>query len=55
MLVKRENASGIIVSALSDAPLSVIMDIDDDPARTMQLLSARYASNRTVSRIAVQC
>ena len=30
------------------------MDVDDDPARMLQLLDSRYASNRTVSRIAVQ-
>ena len=54
VLAKREKASGIIISALGDAPLRVIIDIDDDPARMMQLLDARYASNRTVSRIAVQ-
>ena len=51
---KREKASGIIISALGDAPLRVVMDVDDDPARMLQLLDGRYASNRTVSRIAVQ-
>ena len=54
VLAKREMASGIIISALGNAPLRVVIDIDDDPARMMQLLDARYASNRTVSRIAVQ-
>ena len=54
VLAKREKVSGIIISALGDAPLRVVIDIDDDPARMMQLLDARYASNRTVSRIAIQ-
>lgn len=53
-LTKREKASGIIISALGDAPLRVVMEVDDDPQRMLQLLDARYASNRTVSRIAVQ-
>ena len=30
------------------------MDVDDDLRRMMELLYSRYASNRTVSRIAVQ-
>ena len=51
---KREKASGIIISALGDAPLRVVMDVDDDPSKMLNLLDARYASNRTVSRIAVQ-
>lgn len=49
-----EKASGMIISALGDAPLRVVLDADDDPARMLKLLDARYASNRTVSRIAVQ-
>lgn len=53
-LAKREKACGIIISALGDAPLRVVMDVDDDPRRMMELLDSRYASNRTVSRIAVQ-
>ncbi len=53
-MAKLEKASGIIISALGDAPLRVVIDVDDDPARMLQLLDARYASNRTVSRIAVQ-
>jgi len=53
-IAKREKASGIIISALGDAPLRVVLDVDDDPARMLALLDARYASNRTVSRIAVQ-
>jgi len=53
-MAKREKASGIIICALGDAPLRVVMEIDDDPARMLKLLDARYASNRTVSRIAVQ-
>lgn len=52
--VKREKASGIIISSLGDAPLRVVMDVDDDPVQMLKLLDSRYASNRTVSRIAVQ-
>lgn len=54
VLSKREKASGIIICALGDAPSRVVLDADDDPARMVQLLDARYASNRTVSRISVQ-
>ena len=53
-IVKREKASGIIISALGDAPLRVVIEAHDNPKRMLQLLDARYASNRTVSRIAVQ-
>lgn len=49
-----EKASGLIISALGDSPLRVVLDADDDPAKMLRLLDARYASNRTVSRIAVQ-
>lgn len=51
---KREKASGIIISALGDAPLRVVIEVDDNPSRMLALLDARYALNRTVSRIAVQ-
>ena len=51
---KKERASGIIISALGDAPLRVVVEAEDDPAKMIKLLDARYASNRTVSRIAVQ-
>ena len=51
---KMEKASGIIISALGDSPLRVVLEADDDPKRMLKLLDARYASNRTVSRIAVQ-
>ena len=44
----------IIISALGDAPLRVVMDVDDDPGKMFGLLDARYASNHTVSKIAVQ-
>lgn len=54
LLGKREKACAIIICALGDAPLRVVMDVDDNPARMLELLDARYASNRTVSRIAVQ-
>ena len=51
---KKEKASGIIISALGDAPLRVVIDAKDDPAKMIQLLDARYASNRTISCIGVQ-
>ena len=51
---KREKASGIIISGLGDAALRVVMEADEDPSRMLQLLDGRYASSRTVSRIAVQ-
>lgn len=53
-LEKLEKASAIIISTLGDAPLRVIMEADDDPSKMLRLLDARYASSRTVSRIAVQ-
>ena len=31
-----------------------MIEAEDDPAKMLRLLDARYASNRTVSRIAVQ-
>ena len=51
---KKEMASGIIISALGDAPLRVVVEVEDEPAQMIKLLDARYASNRTVSRIATQ-
>lgn len=51
---KLEKASGIIISALGDSPLRVVIDAQDDPRKMLQLLDGRYASKRTVSRIAVQ-
>lgn len=51
---KVEKASAIIILALGHAPLRVVMEAEDDLARMLQLLDARYASSRTVSRIAVQ-
>lgn len=36
-ITKRGKASGIIMSALGDAPLRVVMDVEDDPARMLQL------------------
>lgn len=53
-LHKLQKASGLIISALRDAPLHVVLDAEDDPARMMELLDSRYASSRRVSRIAVQ-
>lgn len=54
LIAKREKASGIIISSLGDSPLRVVIDADDDPAQMLKVLDSRYASNRTVSRIAVQ-
>lgn len=54
MTAKLEKASAMIISALGDSPLRVVADADGDPARMLMLLDTRYASNRTVSRIAVQ-
>lgn len=51
---KLEMAFGIIISSLEDAPLRVVFEVEDDPAHMFQLLYARYASSRTVSRVAVQ-
>lgn len=42
------------MSALSETLLRVVMDVDDDPKRMMELLDSRYACNRTVSCIAFQ-
>lgn len=53
-LAKHEKASGIIITALGDGPLRVVLEADDDSTRMLQLLDDRYASSRTVSRIAVQ-
>lgn len=33
VLAKRERACGIIISALGDAPIRVVMEIDEDPER----------------------
>lgn len=54
LITRTEKASGLIISALGNAPLRIVADVDGDSARMLQLLDARYASNRTVSRIAVQ-
>lgn len=53
-ILKAEMASGIIISALGDSPLRVVLDAGDNPKKMLKLLGARYASNRTVSRIATQ-
>lgn len=53
-MAKREKAFGLIVSPLGDAPLRVVLEADDDSTCVVTLLDRRYASNRTVSRIAVQ-
>lgn len=54
ILAKRVKACTFNICALGDAPLRVVMYIDDDPDHMLQLLDARYASNRTVSCVAVQ-
>lgn len=51
---KLEKASGIIISALGNEQLRVLAEVNGEPMRMLQLLDARYASNRTVSRIAIQ-
>lgn len=50
---KKEKPYGIFISALGDAPLRVANEAEDEPAKMIKLLDARYLS-RTVSRIAVQ-
>ena len=52
--IKREKASGIIISALGDYPLRVVLEADDGPSKMIKLLDRRYASKRTGSRIAVE-
>lgn len=44
----------INISALGDAPLRVVIDTDGEPDAMLRVLDSRYASCRTVSRIAVQ-
>lgn len=51
---KQEKVSAPKIFALGDAPLRVAMDAEDDPVRVLEQLDARYASNRTISKIAVQ-
>lgn len=46
--------SGILISALSDAPIRVLLDMDGEPDALLSLLDSRYACSRTVSKIAVQ-
>jgi hypothetical protein len=46
-----ERSSPPIVSALGDAPLCIVADADGDSAKKNNLLDARYASSRAVSRI----
>lgn len=52
--IKCEKYSAMTITALGDVPLRVVLEVDEDPARRMKLLDARYASSRTVSRFAVQ-
>lgn len=49
-----QTASGMITSALGSTPLRAVADADDQHVKVLELLDVRYASNRTVSRIAVQ-
>lgn len=51
---KRDKACKVIICALRDAYFRVVINVDDDPGRMLQLLDARYACNWTVSHIAVQ-
>lgn len=51
---EREKASESIIFALGDAVLCNVIEADDDPAKMLKPLDARYASNRTVSCIAAQ-
>lgn len=50
-IAKKENASGIIISALGESPLQVVLEAYDDLKRVLYLLDAGYAFNRIVSRI----
>lgn len=51
---KLEEASGMPISALGNAPLRVVLQAEDNPAQMMKLLDSKLASSRTVSRITVQ-
>ena len=51
---KLVKASGLIISALGNAPLVIVAEVDGNPCRMLELLDARYPSKRTVSRIAVE-
>lgn len=53
-MAKSEKACAIIIYAFENAPLRIVMDVGDDPGHISRLLDALYASNRTLSRIAVQ-
>lgn len=53
-VLKFQKATGIIISALGDVLLRVVIEADEDPGKMLKLLDAIYASNRTVSRIAVK-
>lgn len=51
---KLEKASGTIIFALGNTPRRVVTEADDNPKLLLELLDNRYASNPTVSRIALQ-
>lgn len=50
---KRQKAPEIIITSLGDAALWVYIESDDDLARMLKLLNARYVSNQTMFHIAV--
>lgn len=49
----KEKAAALLVNALGDSPLRVCSSSLDDPITMIELLDARYASDRAVSRISV--
>lgn len=51
---KKENASGIVVSAPGDSPLHMVLEAEDKSNRMIKLFDIRYASCRTVSQITAQ-
>lgn len=49
-----EKGCGMIIAKLENSPLRVVIDAEDDSFQMLMLLDSRYASNRTVPRIAIQ-
>lgn len=54
LLRKREKASDINIFALGEAPLRFVIGMDQEPDSMLRRFDRRYASNLTLSRIAVQ-
>lgn len=54
MKEKLEKVSGIVISALQNSSLREAAAVDDSPSHLLELLDARYTSNRPFSRIASQ-